>query len=70
MISEFGNYTTRTESDTTLEAEGSAQEAFITGDSDDASVAEVTIGSLLFDSPTIYSSLPRRRFRVRSSTVI
>jgi hypothetical protein len=70
MISEFGTYNARIESDTTWEAEESVQEAGITRDPNEASVAEVTIGSLLFDSPTIYSSLPRRRFRVRSSTVI
>ena len=70
MISEFGNYNARIEPDTTWEAEELAHEAVITGDPDDASVAEVTIGSLLFDGSTIYSSLPRRRFRVRSSTVI
>jgi hypothetical protein len=68
MISEFGNYNTRIDTDRTSETSELSQETI--DDSDDGSVTEVTIGSLLFESPTIYSSLPRRRFRVRSSTVI
>jgi hypothetical protein len=70
MIREFGNYNTRLDMDGTSETTNASQEAELTEDSQDDSVTEVSIGSLLFESPTIYSSLPRRRIRIRSSTVI
>ncbi len=69
MISEFGNYNSHLAGDDASDTAVLAQETVVTGDSDDTA-DEVTIGSLLFDSPSIYSSIPRRRFRVRSSTVI
>ena len=70
MISEFGNYKTRVDLDGRAETADATREAVLAGELEDTSVVEVTIGSLLFESPTIYASLPRRRFRVRSSTVI
>ena len=69
MISEFGNYNARIEQDTTAESADAVQDAVLTGDHDDSAVTEVTIGSLL-DTPSVYSSFPRRRFRVRSSSVV